>query len=97
MKLAYLLVGMALLPGTAVADLAAANSCSAALPELASKIYARAKANMPSGQAVTYNVAHETIELVTGAMWKSGELDFGQGREAGEAAEKCILLIGDGR
>jgi hypothetical protein len=97
MKLAYLLVGIALLPGTAVADLAAANSCSAALPELAGKIYARAKERMPSGQGVNYNVAHETIELVTGAMWNSGELAFGQGREAGEAAEKCILLMGDGR
>jgi hypothetical protein len=97
MKLASILIGLALLPGPAFADLAAANSCSAALSEVGGKIYARAKASIPQGQVVSYDVAHDTVELVTGAMWKSGELQFGQGRRDGESAEQCLQLIGDGR
>lgn len=97
MKSPYALIAITMFPLPAVADLVAANACGAALPEVASKIYSRAKAAIPPSVVVTYNLGHGSIERVTGAMWKSGELEFGQGREESEAAEKCILLIGDGQ
>lgn len=76
------------LPGAALADLAAANTCAASLNANAKMIYDATRPQIKAGVKISDEVRSATRPLVMG-----GKMSRADAQPAAEAAGKCLAMI----
>lgn len=88
MNARLLAVLLILVPGAALADLKAANTCSASLSPQGKMIYDATQPRIKPGVKIADEIKAATRPLVMG-----GKMSRSEAQPAAEAAGKCLSLI----